>query len=209
MLLHTFSIYLEFNVYMVVINSSMQNFIIFFFVINLTKMKSTAFKKFELKSYKNQINYDAKDRMQKMVYIILFQLSQIERTIPDISQKLGLIFLVGSLIEYFKHTTVLALSSSLHELKSIRDKMVGELYFGKRAKSIIRCIHWDFTVIPFCIFLLKMTHVILLANFGIDNSVVIKTYLIMVGLVLGLKIILEFVAYLWLERIRNEATGAG
>ena len=73
---HVMTIYLEFNVYIVVINASMTNFIIFCFVINLTKMKSTAFKKFDAKSYFGQINFDAKDRLQKILYIILFQLSQ-------------------------------------------------------------------------------------------------------------------------------------
>jgi hypothetical protein len=50
-IIHAYCIFLEFNIYMVVINGSMQNFIIFCFVINLTKMKSTAFKKFDFKSY--------------------------------------------------------------------------------------------------------------------------------------------------------------
>ena len=81
---HAYCIFLEFNIYMVVINGSMQNFIIFVFVTNLTKMKGTAFKKFDSKSYLNQINYDAKDRLQKCLYIIFFQISQYDRHIPDI-----------------------------------------------------------------------------------------------------------------------------
>jgi len=81
-IIHAYFIFLEFNIYMVVINGSMQNFIIFCFVTNLTKMKSTAFKKFDSKSYLAQINFDAKDRLQKFLYLTLFQVSQWNRHIP-------------------------------------------------------------------------------------------------------------------------------
>jgi hypothetical protein len=57
---HTFVIYLEFNIYIVVMNTSVPNFIIFIFVINLTKMKSVAMKKSDPKAYQSQINLDAK-----------------------------------------------------------------------------------------------------------------------------------------------------
>lgn len=74
--IHAYFLFLEFNIYIVVINGSMQNFIIFCFVTNLTKMKGSATKKFDEKSYLGQINFDAKDRLQKCVYILLFQISQ-------------------------------------------------------------------------------------------------------------------------------------
>ena len=61
-------------------------------------MKSTAFKKFDANSYFAQINFDAKDRLQKILYIILFQLSQVERSIPDIYTKLFFIFVIGAFI---------------------------------------------------------------------------------------------------------------
>ena len=41
-------------------NTSVPNFIIFIFVINLTKMKSVAMKKSDPKAYQSQINLDAK-----------------------------------------------------------------------------------------------------------------------------------------------------
>lgn len=80
---HSYFIFLEFNIYLVVINGSMQNFIIFCFVTNLTKMKGSATKKFDSKSYLSQINFDAKDRLQKCLYIVLFQISQWDREIPN------------------------------------------------------------------------------------------------------------------------------
>jgi hypothetical protein len=78
-LLHAFSIYLEYAVFIVVINSQSENFVIYCFVINLTKMKSTAFKKFDLKAYRTQINHDMKDRMHKLLYLLMFALSQSNR----------------------------------------------------------------------------------------------------------------------------------
>ena len=47
--------------------------------MNLTKMKSTAFKKMDDKGYVAQINYDMKDRLNKIVYILLFICSQSSR----------------------------------------------------------------------------------------------------------------------------------
>jgi hypothetical protein len=93
---------------MVVINGTMQNFMIFCFVINLTKMKGTAFKKFDRESYLSQINFDAKDIIQKSFYIALFHISQWERSIPDIWIKLGVVFIIGAvIIEAIKHNNVL------------------------------------------------------------------------------------------------------
>lgn len=76
-------------------------------------MKSTAFKKFDANSYFAQINFDAKDRLQKIMYIVLFQISQSERSIPDIYVKLIFIFFVGAIIEHVKHVTVLVLSGRI------------------------------------------------------------------------------------------------
>lgn len=39
------SIYLEYICFIVILNSHISSFVIYFFVMNLTKMKSTAFKK--------------------------------------------------------------------------------------------------------------------------------------------------------------------
>lgn len=57
---HAYVLFLEYNIYIVVINTSVPNFIIFVFVINLTKMKSVAMKKSDTKTYQSQINLDAK-----------------------------------------------------------------------------------------------------------------------------------------------------
>ena len=60
--LHAFLLFLEYNIYIVVINSSMSNFIIFIFVINLTKMKGVM-KKTDEKGYQQLLNLDSKEKI--------------------------------------------------------------------------------------------------------------------------------------------------
>jgi hypothetical protein len=74
--------------------------------MNLTKMKSTAFKKMDNKGYSAQINYDMKDRLNKIIYIILFISSQSSRQIDLYALKLFLFINVGTLIEWVKHLTI-------------------------------------------------------------------------------------------------------
>jgi hypothetical protein len=45
-LFHFFSLYLDFILYTIILNSSSQNVMMFYFVVNLAKMKLSAFKKF-------------------------------------------------------------------------------------------------------------------------------------------------------------------
>jgi hypothetical protein len=78
--------------------------------MNLTKMKSTAFKKFDQKSYKAQINYDMKDRMHKLIYLLMFAFSQSNRRVDSFYFKLSCIFIVGLVIEWIKHATVINIS---------------------------------------------------------------------------------------------------
>jgi hypothetical protein len=92
---------------MVIINGPIDKFLIFCFVTNLSKMKTAILKKFDLKAYLSVINYDAKDRFQKSLYLVLFFLAQWERQIPDIKFKLIFVFIVGAIIEHIKHITVL------------------------------------------------------------------------------------------------------
>lgn len=69
-------------------------------------MKSTAFKKMDDKGYSSQINYDMKDRFQKIVYIVMFVCSQSLRGIDQYNLKLFLLLNVGTLIEWVKHLTI-------------------------------------------------------------------------------------------------------
>ena len=161
---HTFVIFLEYNIYIVVINNSVQNFIIFIFVINLTKMKSVAMKKSDPKTYQSQINLDAKERLQKTLYLILFQLSQANRSIMDIHFKLFMIFVVGAVIEHIKHITVLRLSPQIGEIDKICNKTFYKFYLSNDNRTLIKCINSDFTVIPFTVFFVKMIGVILYSD---------------------------------------------
>jgi hypothetical protein len=134
-IIHTFSIYLEYVVFIVVINSQTESFLIYIFVMNLTKMKSTAFKKFDEKAYKSQINYDMKDRLQKVVYLVLFALSQSNRTVDSYYFKLTCVFVVGMLVEWIKHTTVLSLSEKKLNIDEMTKGILKET--GKKQKSSV------------------------------------------------------------------------
>ena len=107
--------------------------------MNLTKMKSTAFKKFDQTSYKSQINYDMKDRMQKMVYLVLFAFSQSNREVENYYSKLACVFLVGAIIEWIKHTTVINLAEKKISVDEVtKDLLKGA---GSRTKmSVVKCI---------------------------------------------------------------------
>lgn len=91
----------------------MQNFIIFFFVTNLTKMKGNVFKKLDEKGYFALLNLDAKNRLQKIIYIALFKLSQYHRHIPDIETKLIFLLIVGPILDYIQHIAILIQSKQL------------------------------------------------------------------------------------------------
>lgn len=187
---HAYFIFLEFNIYIVVINGSMQNFIIFCFVTNLTKMKSNAFKKFDSKAYLGQINFDAKDRLQKSLYIILFQVSQWDRHVPDIEVKLFFIFIIGALIEHIKHVTILVQSGQISEIDNIRSTMFYKMYLSSDNRTFMKCVNNDFTVIPFAVFFVKMVGLILYANYNLNKEVVSWCYFQLCLLLLCLKLLL-------------------
>lgn len=161
-LLHAFSIYLEFAVFIVVINSQPENFVIYCFVINLTKMKSTAFKKFDVRAYRGQINHDMKDRMHKLLYLLMFALSQSNREVQHYHFKLSCVFLVGMLIEWIKHATVLNTSEkniSLDDLTLALKELV-----QRRKSYVAKCLDIDYNLLPLATFLLKMSHTIFFTN---------------------------------------------
>lgn len=159
LLAHTFSIYLEYVVFIVVINSQRESFLIYIFVMNLTKMKSTAFKKFDERAYRAQINYDMKDRMQKVVYLVLFCLSQSNRTVDSYYFKLTCVFVVGMLVEWVKHATVLGLSEKRLSIDELTRGLLRDT--GRTRKgSVLKSIELDYTVLPLATFILKMAFTI-------------------------------------------------
>lgn len=151
----------------------MQNFIIFAFVTNLTKMKSSAFKKYDSKSYLGQINFDAKDRLQKTLYIILFQASQWDRHIPEIEVKLLYIYCLGAIIEHIKHVTVLIQSGQISEIDKIVNGMFHKLYVSRDERTFVKCLNNDFTVIPLTVLVVKLLKIIVSVHYTITNQVIL------------------------------------
>ena len=154
-LVHTMSIYLEYTVFIVILNSAMGSFTIYFFVMNLTKMKSTAFKKFDDRSYAAQINYDMKDRMNKLLYIVFFVCSQSIRKVDLLFLKLFFIINVGTLIEWVKHLTILNLTDRSPDIDKIRAEAIATAGDDKRV-GLMKCLSFDYTMLPMITFVLKM-----------------------------------------------------
>lgn len=156
-------------------------------------MKSIAFKKFDYKDYCSQLNFDAKDRLQKILYFLLFQLSQFNRHIDNIGWKLVGIFVIGAMIEYFKHLTTLKLGNKLSFLDKIRNEMFHEMYVKTDDRTFIKCLNNDFTVIPFSVFVVKMLGVIFDSHILIDSEEISSWYLGLCLCVIALKIIIIFI----------------
>lgn len=121
-------------------------------------MKSTAFKKFDLKAYRAQINHDMKDRFHKLLYLLMFALSQSNREVQHCNFKLGCIFLVGMVIEWIKHTTVVNTSEKKISLDEITSQL-REVY-QKRKSCVLKCMDIDYNLLPLATFLLKISHTI-------------------------------------------------
>lgn len=71
-LLHFFSLYLDFILFTIVINSEQKNMLMYFFVVNLGKLKAATFKKFDPKNFRKSVIYDGKDRFLKITHSLLF-----------------------------------------------------------------------------------------------------------------------------------------
>lgn len=133
---------------------------IYFFVVNLTKMKSTAFKKMDDKGYSSQINYDMKDRLQKVVYIVMFVCSQSLRTVETYNMKLFLFVNVGTIIEWVKHLTIHNLTEKMIDIEAMRLKIIADVG-SEKLRGPMKCLSIDYTLIPLMTFFLKMMVVIL------------------------------------------------
>ena len=74
-LAHFFVIYLDFILFVIILNSSPNNRFLYLFGMNMSKLKTAVWKKFDKKMYKNNLIFDAKDRFYKITYSIIFYLT--------------------------------------------------------------------------------------------------------------------------------------
>jgi len=88
----------------------------YFFVVNLGKMKAATFKKFEQKNFKKSVIYDAKDRLLKITHSVLFIITAWQRImIADILQIILVLFYC-SLIDHLRHFSSLAMAGRYSEV---------------------------------------------------------------------------------------------
>ena len=176
-LVHFMTLYFDFILFIIVINSSHNNMLMFFFVINLGKMKAATFKKFEKRSFRNSIVFDAKDRFHKITYALLFMATTPDRADPA---SLALIILIISGIDYLRHLVNLSMAGKQEESSLLREHMFKEL-FSERGQpeyrySIKTSLEWDFTVIPYVLLLVKFASIWVGGNFALWESVLIVGY---------------------------------
>lgn len=161
-------------------------------------MKSTAFKKFDQESYCAQINYDMKDRMQKFVYLILFALSESNRSVDKFYFKIFCILFVGTFIEWIKHTTMLNIGDKPINLEEICKKTLAESG-SKHSSLLIKCVKMDFNLLPLAVFVCKMLHkayYIGIANIDLHNlGMTCLAFIIYVSLVP----LLVLIRHLWVS----------
>ena len=98
----------------------------------------------------------------------------------DIHFKLFMIFGVGAVIEHIKHITLLRLSGkTIGSIDKICNKTFYKFYVSTDYRTFVKCMNNDFTVIPFTVFFLKMTGVILYSDekvTAINNEEAMMTY---------------------------------
>lgn len=97
--------------------------------------------------------YDGKDRYLKISHSIMFILTAWERVDNSTILQAILVIFYCSLIDHFRHFSSLAMAGKHNEVELIyRDAIQA---FEKRGNKVDRCMEWDFTVIPYALYLLK------------------------------------------------------
>lgn len=113
MITHFFILYIDFILFVIVINSSANSRILYLFITNLGKLKAAVFKKFEKKSYKSGLIYDSKDRFYKITYGIIFMMTMEGRVDDELFWNLMQTIAVSSAIDYLRHLCNLSLGGKL------------------------------------------------------------------------------------------------
>lgn len=70
-IIHFFIIYIDFVLFVIILNSTSNSRFLFLFGMNISKLKTAVFKKFDKKLYKSNLLFDAKDRFYKITYSVI------------------------------------------------------------------------------------------------------------------------------------------
>jgi len=164
---HAYVIYVDFLIYSVVFNSSLQSFVIFWSVVYLTKMKTAPTFGMEMLKYKTTLTEDAKYRVSRLMYLVLFLISQAENTVLEFGYKLVFMVFFEEAFVIIKHLLYLLSSYKGTEDTSairLRDEMYKGMYLDGEGDSVDRCVEQNFTVLPFAAFFIKIVSVVIYSN---------------------------------------------
>lgn len=125
---HFFIIYIDFILFVIILNSTSNSRFLFLFSMNISKLKISVFKKFDKKGYKKNLLFDAKDRFYKITYSIILILTMEERVDLQLYLTILTALAFTSVIDYLQNLTVLALAGELEHIKDMRNKLINELF---------------------------------------------------------------------------------
>lgn len=91
----------------------------YFFVVNLGKLKAATFKKFEQKNFRKSVVYDGKDRFLKITHSILFIFTAWDRIQSHDILQIILVLFYCALIDHFRHFASLAMAGRYSEVETI------------------------------------------------------------------------------------------
>lgn len=181
---------------MIILNSTANNRFLYLFGINIGKLKTAVFKKFDKKIYKNGLLFDAKDRFHKLTFCMIFILTMEERVDSHLYFTIIKALAFSSVIDYLRNLTFLSLGGAggdLTEIRDLRNKLFDDLYIApesiSRHESIMKCLEMDFTVIPYILFIFKFIHIIFKQIKKMDfNLIVTYIFIILIAYTLLMKI---------------------
>lgn len=186
-LVHFFIIYIDFVLFVIILNSTSHSRFLFLFGMNISKLKTAVFKKFDKKLYKSNLLFDAKDRFYKLTYSAILLLTLEERVDTHMYATILKALAFSSAIDYLRNLTILALAGELSYIRDLRTQLVNEVYLREhslsRHESIMKCLELDFTVVPYILFLFKFIHIIFKQIKKLDfNLIATNIFLILVAL---------------------------
>jgi hypothetical protein len=82
--------------------------------MNIGKLKTAVFKKFDKKVYKNGLFFDAKDRFHKITFCIIFILTMEERVDTQLYLTILKALAFTSVIDYLRNLTFLSFGGQLN-----------------------------------------------------------------------------------------------
>ncbi|XP_031472741.1 uncharacterized protein LOC116245222 [Nymphaea colorata] len=113
-IVHFFIIYIDFILFVIILNSSTNSRFLFLFSMSIGKLKTSVFKKFEKKKYKSNLFFDAKDRFHKITFSVIFILTMEERVDTHLYMTILKALAFTSFIDYLQNLTFLSFGGQLN-----------------------------------------------------------------------------------------------